>query len=55
MNEKAMWIFKRACKEDNQFLKEKGKVINKKGNAKICHICKEKLENTNVEDEKGGI
>ena len=44
MDEKAMWIFKRACKEDNKFLKEKGKVINKRENAKSVIFVKKNLK-----------
>ena len=48
MHKKVFWVFERACNEDNQFQKEKNEAIHKRTageEAKICYICKEKLEN----------
>ena len=57
MYEKVLWVLKRARNENNQFQKEKNKIINERAkesyeNAQICYICKEKFENEYFKDKK---
>ena len=47
----------RACNEDNEFQKEKRKLLTSKQqelyeNAKMCYICKEKFEDKYITDKK---
>ena len=56
MHEKVLWIYKRACNENN-FKKKKVKLLSEEQkhsyeNAKMCYICKENFENKYLKDKK---
>ena len=57
MYEKVLWIFRKTRNKVVNFKKEKNEVIKKDHlksyeNAKICYICKEKLEDKYVKDKE---